>query len=285
MTETSGGNGDTAREIALEARERGADARMYSPSAARNRDVIRDAYLAAMPKSGRVLEIGSGTGEHAIHVAEAVPDIVWAPSDPDAASRASIAAWIAATGLSNVEPPRDIDVTSPDWGVEGALDGVVSINMIHIAPWAAAEGLILGAARLLKSGGKLFLYGPFSRHGAHTAPSNEVFDGNLKARDPEWGVRDLDDEVATTAAIHGLVLDDVSAVPANNFVAVFRKEWSLQPAHTRESGDGRLSQAGRRAFMAAASVPSSRWSSSPPTGTPRARLVTATDCPSSFSAM
>ena len=213
----------TKKVIALEERAR-EERRLFSPSAARNRDAIRDAFLQSMPRDGVVLEIGAGTGEHAVHIAAAAPGLRWLPGDPDAASRASIAAWTEHLGLTNVAAPHAIDVTAPGWdqGVSPA-DGVVSINMIHIAPFEAARGLIAGAARLLKPGGKLFLYGPFARNGSHTAPSNADFDASLKARNPGWGVRDLDLDIAPLAAASGFVLETVIEMPANNFGVVFAK--------------------------------------------------------------
>ncbi|MFN0025171.1 MAG: DUF938 domain-containing protein [Parvularculaceae bacterium] len=200
------------------------EARLFSPSAARNRDAIRDAYLKTMPLAGTVLEIGSGTGEHAVHLAAAAPDLRWQPSDPDAGSRASIAAWAEHLGLPNVAAPLAIDVTAPDWerGIQG-IDAVVSINMIHIAPFAAAEGLVAGAGRLLKQGGRLFLYGPFARNGAHTAPSNAEFDRSLKSRDPQWGVRDLDLEIMLLASAAGMTLETAIDMPANNLSAIFSR--------------------------------------------------------------
>jgi len=214
----------TERPVALEERAR-EDGRLFSPSAARNRDPIRDVFLKAMPRTGVILEIGAGTGEHAVHIAAALPSLRWRPGDPDAASRASIAAWTAHLGLANVAPPHAIDVTAPDWDAHfEPVDGVVSINMIHIAPFAAAEGLIAGAGRLIKPGGKLFLYGPFARNGAHTAPSNAEFDRALKARDAAWGVRDLDREIVPLAAAAGLTLAEAVAMPANNLSVVFRRE-------------------------------------------------------------
>ncbi len=212
------------REIAPEARAQEA-ARLYSPSAARNRDAIRDAFLATMPSAGEIVEIGSGAGEHAAHIAGAAPALFWRPGDPDAGSRASIAAWAEHLGLWNVDTPHAADVEAADWDrAFGPVDGVVSINMIHIAPFAAAEGLIAGAGRLLKPGGKLFLYGPFARNGAHTAPSNAAFDAALKARDPRWGVRDLDLEIVPLASAAGLALDAVIEMPANNLSVIWRRD-------------------------------------------------------------
>jgi hypothetical protein len=197
--------------------------RLFAPSAARNKDPIRDAFLDSMPKSGRILEIGSGTGEHVAHLAAALPELRFLPGDPDAASRASIAAWTES--LANVAPPHAIDVTRDAWRQEVAepIDAAFSINMTHIAPFAAARGLFAGAGVLLQNGGKLFLYGPFARNGAHTAPSNAEFDANLKSRNPAWGVRDLDLEIIPLAGESGFVLERIVEMPANNFSVIFRK--------------------------------------------------------------
>jgi SAM-dependent methyltransferase len=211
----------TSKEIALEERVRD-EQRLFSPSAARNRDAIRDAFLKTMPCAGIILEIGSGTGEHAVHIAAAAPALHWRPGDPDAASRASIAAWTEHVGLTNVAAPHALDVTAPGWDQGMApIDAVVSINMIHIAPMEAARGLIAGAARLLRPGGKFFLYGPFARNGAHTAPSNAEFDNSLKARNSSWGVRDLDLEIMPLAAAAGLSMEAIVEMPANNLSVVF----------------------------------------------------------------
>lgn len=215
---------ESAAQRALETRG-AAGERLFSPSAARNREPIRDVFLRHMPRAGRILEIGAGTGEHAVFLAAALPDAAWMPGDPDAASRASIAAWTRETGLANIAAPHDLDVTRADWSAAIAppLDGVVSINMIHIAPLEAARGLIAGAGALLQAGGKLFLYGPFSRGGVHTAPSNEAFDRSLKARDPRWGVRDLEGDILPLAQAAGLDLDAVEPMPANNLSVIFTR--------------------------------------------------------------
>ena len=210
-------------EIALEARAREA-ARLFSPSAARNRDFIRAAFLKTMPLEGALIEVGSGTGEHCVHLAAAAPDLDFLPGDPDAASRASIAAWTAHSGLLNIAPPHDDDVAAPFWHRRfEACDVVLSINMIHIAPFEAARGLVAGAAQLLKPRGRLFLYGPFSRDGVHTATSNAEFDRTLKSRDPRWGVRDLDRDIAPICADEGLKLVAVEEMPANNLSVVFAR--------------------------------------------------------------
>lgn len=220
MTEKS----EPPKETALE--DRGvAGERLFSPSAARNRDPIRDVFLKTMPNAGNILEIGGGTGEHAVHLAEALPGAVWRTGDPDPSSRASIAGWIAETKLHNLVGPHAIDVTATEWGVEEAapFDGLVSLNMIHIAPFSAAEGLFAGAGRLLARGGKLFLYGPFSRDGVHTAPSNEAFDASLKTRNANWGVRDLERDIAPLAQKNALTRIDIVEMPANNLSVIFRK--------------------------------------------------------------
>ncbi|MGD9798996.1 MAG: DUF938 domain-containing protein [Parvularculaceae bacterium] len=214
---------DKKQPIALEERAREA-ARMFSPSAARNRDVIREAFLKTMPRSGVILEVGSGTGEHCVHLAAAAPALRFFPGDPDEASRASIAGWAAHHGLSNVAAPHGVDVSARGWHEAfHPVDGIVSINMIHIAPFAAAEGLFEGAGRLLKGGGRLFLYGPFSRDGAHIAASNAAFDKSLKSRNPSWGVRDLEREITPLAEKAGLSLTAVIDMPANNFSVIFEK--------------------------------------------------------------
>ena len=178
-----------------------------------------------------MLEIGSGTGEHAICFAKALPQLVWLPSDPDPASRASIEAWIATEGLTNVRAPVAIDVRRAVWGVEGDAPfcAMISLNMVHIAPWEAALGLLAGAGRLLRRDGLLFFYGPFMRGGTHTAASNAAFDADLKRRDPRWGVRDVDDLVGA-AAPHGLELREMVGMPANNLSLVFVKASPAVPA-------------------------------------------------------
>ncbi len=213
----------TKKEIALEERA-AAGARMSSPSAARNRDAIRDVFLHVMPRAGVIVEIGAGSGQHGVHIAAAAPDIQWRPGDPDAPSRASIAAWTRYFKLANVAEPHDADVTRAGWESEfDEADGVFSANMVHIAPFEAAKGLIAGTGRLLKPNGRLMLYGPFSRNGVHTAASNEAFNASLKARDPRWGVRDLDRDIVPLATTAGLSLIDIIDMPANNFSVVFEK--------------------------------------------------------------
>jgi SAM-dependent methyltransferase len=197
------------------------DARLYAPAAPRNRQPILDVLKPHLPPRGLVLEVASGTGEHVVHFAQARSDLTFQPSDPDPAHRASIDAWTAALGLANVRPAIALDVTAEAWPVDAA-DALLAINMIHIAPWAAAEGLMRGAARVLPPGGLLYLYGPYKRGGQHTAPSNAAFDASLRGQDPAWGVRDLE-AVINLAAAHGFRAPAVEQMPANNLSLVFRK--------------------------------------------------------------
>jgi len=197
------------------------DPRRFAPATARNRDPILEVLRGVLPPGGLVLEIASGSGEHAVHFAAALPGLTFQPSDPDAAARASIDAWVAETGLAGIRPALALDAGAPGWPVERA-DAVLCINMIHISPWSATEGLLRGAAAILPAGAPLVLYGPYRRGGAHTAPSNAAFDADLRARNPEWGVRDLE-EVAGLAAREGFGPPAVTAMPANNLVVVFRR--------------------------------------------------------------
>ena len=215
---------DKKKEIALEERSNDG-AKLYSPSIARNRAYIRDVFLASMPQTGRILEIASGTGEHAIEIARAVPALEWTTSDPDDGSRASIAAWARDNAELGIKGPYAYNMASPSWWEEavGPFDGMVTINMIHIAPFAATQGFFAGAKYLLAKNGKVFLYGPFKRDGRHTTSSNEAFDASLKARDPRWGVRDLELEIVPIAQQVGLRLEKVVEMPANNLSVIFSK--------------------------------------------------------------
>jgi SAM-dependent methyltransferase len=197
------------------------DARRRAPAAERNAGSIRAVLARVLPPAGLVLEVASGTGQHAAHMASALPGITWQPSDVDRDALASIAAWVAAAGLPNLRAPVALDVTAETWPI-AAADAVVSINLLHIAPWAAALGLVGGAARVLGPGGVLCTYGPYRFDGRFTAPSNESFDASLRARDPDWGVRDARDVEAAAAAV-GLALAEVIAMPANNHTLVFRR--------------------------------------------------------------
>ena len=197
--------------------------RRRAPAAARNRDPILDVLRPHLPAHGLVLEVASGTGEHTAHFAEALPGATFQPSDPDPGARASIDAWAA--DLANVRPALALDAAAEDWPIAHA-DAILCINMIHIAPWQAAIGLIRGAARVLPPNGTLFLYGPYFRPGVDSAPGNIAFDRDLRARNPAWGLRDLD-AVAMLAAQHGFSPPHIVEMPANNLSLVFHAtSWS-----------------------------------------------------------
>lgn len=197
------------------------DARRHAPATARNRDAILSVLRDVLPPAGIVLEVASGTGEHAAHFAAGLPRLTWQPSDPDADARASIAAWIAASGLTNLRPPLALDAQAAQWPIDRA-DALLCINMVHISPWRATLGLLDGAARILPSGAPLVLYGPYIRSDVETAPSNLAFDADLRARNPEWGLRDLAD-VRTEAKERGFLCESVTEMPANNLTVTFRK--------------------------------------------------------------
>ena len=212
--------GSDRTPIALEDRD-SAGARLSSPSAARNAGPISDVLARILPQGAVVQEIGSGTGEHALAACRARGDIAWRPSDPDPQSRASQDAWAAELD-GRIAPSREIDASASGWWREiDPFDALVCMNVIHISPWPVAEGLAAGAAGALKPGGLIFLYGPF-KEGEATAPSNLSFDENLKARDPRWGVRDLEDVCALMAG-HGFDLAERIDMPANNLSLVFRR--------------------------------------------------------------
>ena len=216
---------DHLSPVAHERRDVSADQRMFSPSAARNSEPILGVLERILPTTGLVLEIGCGTGEHAVCFAKVMPNLTWQPSDMDADARASTASWIKFARLNNVLAPLDINVCSTSWGVEetAPFDAIVSINMVHIAPWAASLGLLAGAGRLLCNGGLLILYGPFMRGGVHNAPSNADFDASLKDRNPSWGVRDIAD-LERVGEAYGLGLREMIDMPSNNAVVVFSKD-------------------------------------------------------------
>jgi len=184
-------------------------------------------------KSGDVVEAGSGTGQHVVDFARRFPEITWWPSDLNAQHLKSIAAWRAHAGLPNIRAPLRIDLSDPAWCPEmhdgsgpGKLLAVFCANVIHIAPWRVAEGLVAGAGRYLRADGRLMLYGPFKRGGKHTAVSNAVFDSSLREKDPDWGVRDVE-AVEQLAANAGLRLAEISEMPANNLVLAFER---IKPA-------------------------------------------------------
>jgi SAM-dependent methyltransferase len=195
------------------------DARRYAPATQRNREPILAVLRRVLPAAGTVLEVASGSGEHTAFFARALPALRWQPSDVDAKARASVAAWCG--GVPNVAAPLALDTTGDPWPIARA-DAMVCVNMVHIAPWTACEGLMRGAATILAPGGVLYLYGPYRLDGRHTAPSNAAFDEGLRAQDPAWGVRDLETVVACAAA-RGLAFVERVEMPANNQSVVFRR--------------------------------------------------------------
>jgi SAM-dependent methyltransferase len=197
------------------------DARLHSPAAERNSGPILAALQSLLPPAGTMLEIASGTGQHAAHIAAALPGWTWLPTDAHAPSLASISSWCVA--LSNVAKPLHLDVLAGDWpGVPGAVDAVFCANMLHIAPWACCAALMHGAARHLAAGGLLLIYGPFIVNGEALAASNAAFDADLRSRDPAWGLRQLHDVTAQATAA-GLRLRERRDMPANNMLLVFDK--------------------------------------------------------------
>lgn len=198
--------------------------RRHAPATLRNRDAILSRLTVHLPDSGTVLEIASGTGEHAAYFTPRLgAGITWCPSDRDPVSLADIDGYARDSGCGRIAPAQPLDVSQPGWAPDRAIDAIFCANMIHIAPWSAALGLFDGAGRLLPAGGRLMLYGPFARNGRHTAPSNADFDASLRARDPSWGVRDLEGELLPIAAAAGLQLHADDPMPANNFLMVFEK--------------------------------------------------------------
>jgi len=193
----------------------------HAPAAGRNREPIAAVLTEELPSAGLVLEVASGTGEHAVHFARTFPHLLWQPSDPDPAARDSIATWREDEGLANLLGPLALNSADPVWPIERA-DAVLCINMAHISPLAATEGLVAGATRLLAPGAPLILYGPWIESNVETAPSNLAFDADLKARCPEWGLRQVEwlDRIAEEAGFHRTRR---VAMPANNVTLVYRK--------------------------------------------------------------
>jgi len=204
------------------------DGRLDGPAFHRNHEPIWSAMAGWLQQNtGDVLEIGSGTGQHIAAFAGRAPNLVWWPSDIYPSHLASIAAWRQHAGLANLRAPQRIDLIDPDWTLVGerspaGLAAIVCFNVLHIAPWRVAQNLISGAGRLLRADGRLFVYGPFNRDGAHTAPSNAAFDATLRAENPEWGVRDIAD-LSAAARASGLELAETVAMPADNLVLVFAR--------------------------------------------------------------
>jgi hypothetical protein len=206
-----------------------ADLRQFAPATQRNREPILEVLLQVLPANGTILEIASGTGEHAIFFAPQLKPRIWLPSDPNPILRDSITAWSKQFPSDNLLLPLNIDASLPTWPIEqeakpdSPIVAIVNINMIHISPWSACLGLMAGAGRILPKDGILYLYGPYKQGGKHTAPSNEAFDESLQAQNPAWGVRNLEDVVAV-ANTHNLTLLNIYQMPANNLSVVFKKE-------------------------------------------------------------
>ena len=210
------------------------DARKFAPATQRNRGHILAILQQILPASGTVLEVASGTGEHAVYFSQHLPHLTWLPSDPNPIARASIAAWRAEAGVATLSSPLELDASQPHWPVEvsdsdfkpvscpAPISAIVNINMIHISPWEACLGLLAGAGRILPEDGVLYLYGPYQRNGQHTAPSNAAFDLSLRSQNPSWGVRHLEQVIAAAEA-EGLSLQQVVEMPANNLSVVFYK--------------------------------------------------------------
>lgn len=200
------------------------DRKHVSPSASRNTGPILAALKPLLPASGLILEIASGTGQHCAAFAGEFPGLTFQPSDPEPAARASIDTWTSAASTGNVHPVLDLNVASQDWwvAVEGPVIAIIAINLLHISPWAATQGLFAGAARLLEPDGMVICYGAYKRSGRHTAPSNAEFDASLKHRNSDWGVRDIDD-VADAARLNGLELAEIIDMPSNNLLLVWRR--------------------------------------------------------------
>ena len=204
------------------------DARLDAAAFHRNSAPIWDVLSPWLrDKSGNVLEVGSGTGQHVIEFARQSPHLLWWPSDLEERNIESIDAWRRHMHVQNIEPARRIDLVAPDWGLSETdsatlsdLTAIFCANVLHISPWSTTEGLMRGAAQRLHPGGRLFVYGPFKQDGRHTAPSNEAFDASLRSRDPQWGVRDIND-IRNAAHLHELVLADIEPMPANNMILIF----------------------------------------------------------------
>ncbi len=204
------------------------DVRQYAPATQRNREPILEVLSQVLPPSGTILEVASGTGEHAVFFAPRLKPRQWLPSEQNPLLRASITAWSKELPSDNLYPPLELDASAPIWAVElgklpySPIVAIVNINMIHISPWSACLGLMAGASRILPPGGILYLYGPFKQNGEHTAPSNAAFDQSLRAQNPAWGVRNLEDVIAA-ASNQQLIFTETYQMPANNLSVVFQR--------------------------------------------------------------
>ena len=193
----------------------------YSPAAERNKEPILRVLRQVLPDTGLVLEIASGTGQHIKHFAQALPKLTWQPSEADSRLCGVISQMLAEDQLANIKTPIELDVMQQPWPISSAA-AILNFNMIHISPWTATEALLEGTGKVLTSNGMLILYGPYKRFGQHTAPSNERFDTSLKAQNPHWGVRDLE-EVKKLAETNGLKFTELFEMPSNNFCVIFHK--------------------------------------------------------------
>ena len=197
------------------------DPRQYAPATLRNRDFILGVLRDVLPTKGVTLEIASGSGEHVVHFARNLPNLLFQASDRDPDALQSVTAWVKATRVTNVLAPAVLDASQSPWPIP-SVDGIICINMVHISPWEATLGLVRGAAAILPSTAPFYLYGPFKREGFATAPSNQAFDRNLRDRDPTWGLRDLE-AVAAVAQSVGFSVPTITEMPANNLSVVFRR--------------------------------------------------------------
>jgi len=216
--------GADGQPVTLEAQHE-EDSRRFSPSTGRNRDVVRDVFMANMPNAGHVLEIGSGTGEHGVHMTRAMPDLRWTFTDIDAASLASAKAWMTHMRRDQMDRVAVVDASAKDWGraLEAQpFDGMFCANVIHISPIRVAAGIFAGANRVLPEAGRIFLYGPFARAG-EMSEGNAQFDLDLKRRNPEWGVRDLDSDILPLAKAAEFELVSLTEMPKNNLSMVFER--------------------------------------------------------------
>lgn len=202
--------------------EQGTDLRLHAPATARNRDVIFEVLNGALPSSGTILELASGTGEHAAHMAPQLPNHLWQPTDIEPHHITSIDSWAAHTGAPNILPAQHLDILKNSLHDLPTLSAILAINLIHIAPWTVATSLLEKAGHKLDTGGTLFLYGPYKQDSVHTSESNEAFDQSLKNSNPDWGVRDME-AVTSLATDTGFDIPDIIAMPANNFSLIFKK--------------------------------------------------------------
>ncbi|WP_164115026.1 DUF938 domain-containing protein [Sphingorhabdus sp. Alg239-R122] len=210
-----------ADSYAWDSESAGPEAKKHAPATLRNRDAIAAVLRTVLPNDGLVLEIASGSGEHAVHFARAFAHLRFQPSDASAEACRSIAAWVEEANVANILPPVQLDVMQHDWPV-AKTNAILCINMVHISPWPASEALFRGSAAILEKGAPLFLYGPYISSEIITAPSNRAFDQSLKVRNPDWGLRDIAD-VDRLAARYGFVREAKMTMPANNFSLIYRK--------------------------------------------------------------